>query len=102
MYFGTLRQGLELRRSCSALPAATAVKIFLWNLWTTLETGQRTLKTDPGPKVIVYRMSHPFFPLATAVSHGQLDNWPEGNVHVTEVRAALKKCGKSQGGMLWK
>lgn len=63
VYFGTLRRGLGLRRSCPALPAATAVKIFLWNLWTTLETGQRTLKTDPGPKVIVSRMSHPFFPL---------------------------------------
>lgn len=63
VYFGTLRRGLGLQRSCPALPAATAVKIFLWNLWTTLETGQRTLKTDPGPKVIVSRMSHPFFPL---------------------------------------
>lgn len=61
VYFGTLRRGLGLQRSCPALPAATAVKIFLWNLWTTLETGQRTLKTDPGPKVIVSRMSHPFF-----------------------------------------
>lgn len=63
VYFRTLRRGLGLQRSCPALPAATAVKIFLWNLWTTLETGQRTLKTDPGPKVIVSRMSHPFFPL---------------------------------------
>lgn len=63
VYFGTPRRGLGLQRSCPALPAATAVKIFLWNLWTTLETGQRTLKTDPGPKVIVSRMSHPFFPL---------------------------------------
>lgn len=102
VYFGRLRSGLRLQRSCPALPAATVAKIFLWNLWTTLETGQRTLKTDAGPKVIVSRMSHPFFLSATAVSHGQPDNWLQRNVHVGEVRAALKTCGKPQSQKLWR
>lgn len=42
----------------------------LWNLWTTLETGQWSLKTDSGPKVIV---SHPPRPLhPPSPSHTQL------------------------------
>lgn len=58
-----------MQRSCPALPVATAVKILLWNLWMTLETGQWNLKTDFGPKVIVSCPSHPFSPTRTQLFH---------------------------------
>lgn len=63
LFWKALWRSFRLQSSCPALPGATAVKILLWNLWMTLETGQRTLKTDLGPKVIVSHLSHPFFPL---------------------------------------
>lgn len=47
----------------------------LWNLWMTLETGQRSLKMDVNPPtVIVSCPSHPF----SLLSQKQHDSWLQG------------------------
>lgn len=58
----------------------------LWNLWMTLETGQRSLKMDVNPPtVIVSCPSHPFS-LLTRCSLTEATWQPvAGNAHITEV-----------------
>lgn len=67
----------------------------------TLETGQASLKTDSGSRVIVWRLSHPSAQRRAAVPHTR-GAWQlvAGNVHVS--RTARRICGKSQGGTAWK
>lgn len=74
-----------------------------WNLWMTLETGQRNLKTDDGPPtVIVSRQSHPSCS-HTAVSHGPHDSWLQGTCTLlrSEWCGITENCGKAQGGRQW-
>lgn len=72
----------------------------LRNLWMTLETGQASLKTDSGSRVIVWRLSHPSARRRAAPHTRRLRQLVAGNVHVSTT--ARRICGKSQGGTAWK
>lgn len=64
---GRLIGGFQVSGKSSCLSCSS--KSHLWNRGTTLETGQTSLKTDKGFRVIVWRLSHPSAPRRAPVLH---------------------------------